>query len=89
MKQKYQAKFIKSLEIEDAWLIPKTKKKNPLIQHEEYVDAIQHEEYVDAILEGLPQDYAPVVSVIESKFETPPITEIEALLLTRVTIQSI
>nr|KYP50321.1 hypothetical protein KK1_027896 [Cajanus cajan] len=39
------------------------------------------DEYVDAILEGLPQDYAPVVSVIESKFATPPIAEVEALLL--------
>ena len=42
---------------------------------------IQHEEYVDAILVGLPQDYAPVVSVIESKFETPTIVEVEVLLL--------
>nr|KYP67039.1 Retrovirus-related Pol polyprotein from transposon TNT 1-94 [Cajanus cajan] len=39
------------------------------------------EEYVDAVLEGLPQEYAPVVSVIESKFVTPPIAEVEALLL--------
>lgn len=34
----------------------------------------------DAILEGLPQEYALVVSVNESKFETPPISEVEALL---------
>ena len=33
-----------------------------------------------AILEGLPQEYALVISVNESKFETPPITEVEALL---------
>nr|KYP61013.1 hypothetical protein KK1_023436 [Cajanus cajan] len=39
------------------------------------------EEYVDAVLEGLPQEYAPVVSVIESKFATPPIAKVEALLL--------
>nr|KYP70494.1 putative ATP-dependent DNA helicase recQ [Cajanus cajan] len=39
------------------------------------------EEYVDAVLEGLPQEYAPVVSVTESKFVTPPIAEVEALLL--------
>nr|KYP54940.1 hypothetical protein KK1_001141 [Cajanus cajan] len=38
-------------------------------------------EYVDVVLEGLPQEYAPVVSVIESKFVTPPIAEVEALLL--------
>ena len=42
---------------------------------------VPHEEHVDAILEGLPQDYAPVISVIESKFETPPVAEVEALLL--------
>nr|KYP69844.1 hypothetical protein KK1_009050 [Cajanus cajan] len=39
------------------------------------------EEYVDAVLEGLPQKYAPVVSVIESKFITHPIAKVEALLL--------
>ena len=39
-----------------------------------------HEEHVDAILEGLPSDYAPVVSAIESKKRTPSIAEIEALL---------
>ena len=42
---------------------------------------IQHEEYVDSIWEGLPQDYAIVFSVIESKFETPPVTEVKVLLL--------
>ena len=42
---------------------------------------VPHEEHVDAILEGLPHDYAPVISVIESKFETPPVVEVEALLL--------
>jgi len=41
---------------------------------------IRHEEHVDAILEGLPSDYAPVVSVIESKKHTPSIAEIETLL---------
>nr|KYP46943.1 hypothetical protein KK1_031425 [Cajanus cajan] len=39
------------------------------------------EEYVDVVLEGLPQEYAPVVSIIESKFITPPIAEMEPLLL--------
>ena len=42
---------------------------------------IQHQEHVDAILEGLPPDYTLVVSVIESKFVTPPIAEVEVLLL--------
>ncbi|RZB80750.1 N-terminal acetyltransferase B complex auxiliary subunit NAA25 isoform C [Glycine soja] len=39
-----------------------------------------HEEHVDAILEGLPSDYAPVVSVIESKKRMPSIAKIEAFL---------
>jgi len=42
---------------------------------------IKPNEYVDAILKGFPQDYAPMISVIESKFEMPPISEVEALLL--------
>jgi len=37
-------------------------------------------EYVDVILEGLPQDYTPVISLIESKFETSPTIEVKALL---------
>ena len=41
---------------------------------------VRHEEYVDALLEGLPFDYAPVISVIESKKRTPCIAEIKALL---------
>jgi len=41
---------------------------------------VHHEEYVEALLEGLPSDYASVVSVIESKKRTPSIAEIEALL---------
>ena len=41
---------------------------------------VRHEEYVDALLEGLPSDYAPVISVIESKKRAPSIAEIEALL---------
>lgn len=35
--------------------------------------------FIYAILEGLVLDYAAVVSGIESKFETPPIIEVEAL----------
>ncbi|KAH1147514.1 hypothetical protein GYH30_042596 [Glycine max] len=41
---------------------------------------VQHEEYVYALLEGILSDYAPVISVIESKKCTPSIAEIEALL---------
>ena len=41
---------------------------------------VRHKEYVDAILEGLPSDYASVISVIESKKRTPSTAEIEALL---------
>lgn len=41
---------------------------------------VQHEEYVDAILASLPQDYAQVIAVIEGKFQTPPISEVKALL---------
>jgi len=42
---------------------------------------VKHDEHVDAILEGLSLDYAVIISVIDSKFETPPISEVEALLL--------
>jgi len=41
---------------------------------------VLHDEHVDAIFEGLPSDYAPVVSMIESKKRMPSIAEIEALL---------
>jgi len=34
---------------------------------------IQPTKYVDAILESLPPNYDVVISIIESKFETPPI----------------
>ena len=34
---------------------------------------VQHEKYANGILEGLPQKYSSVISVIESKFEYPPI----------------
>ena len=40
----------------------------------------RHEEYVDVLLEGLPSDYALIISVIESNKRTPSIAEIEALL---------
>lgn len=41
---------------------------------------VRHKEQVDALLEGLPSDYAPVVSRIENKKCPPSIAEIEALL---------
>jgi len=37
---------------------------------------VQPAEYIDAILKGLPPDYVVVISVIESKFETPTITKV-------------
>ena len=40
---------------------------------------VRYEEYVDALIEGLPSNYALVVSVIESKKRTPSIAKIEAL----------
>jgi len=35
--------------------------------------SVRHEEYIDALLEGLPFDYAPVISVIKSQKRTPSI----------------
>lgn len=40
-------------------------------------DLITPQEYIDVILEGLPQDYGFVISVIESKFEPLLIKEVE------------
>lgn len=42
--------------------------------------SVRHEEYVDALLEGLQSNYAPMISVIESKKRMPSIGEIKALL---------
>ena len=44
-------------------------------------DPVLPREHLDAILEGLPEEYGPEISVIESKFEPLPIGEVEALLL--------
>jgi len=44
-------------------------------------DPVLPREHLDAILEGLPEDYEPVIYVIESKFDPLPIHEVEALLL--------
>ena len=48
-------------------------------------DPILPHEHLDAILEGLPEEYSPVISVIESKYEPLLIGEVEALLLTHET----
>nr|KYP37004.1 hypothetical protein KK1_041845 [Cajanus cajan] len=44
-------------------------------------ESVSLQEHVDVILEGLSQDYNSVISIVESKFETPSIEEVEALLL--------
>ena len=41
---------------------------------------VRHEEYVDVLLEGLPFEYAPVISIIDCKKRAPSIAKIEALL---------
>ena len=38
-------------------------------------------EHLGAVLKGLAEEYGPVISMIESKFEPLPIGELEALLL--------
>lgn len=42
-------------------------------------DSIPSQQHIDVILEGLPRDYGPVISVIESKFEDIQLEEVEAL----------
>jgi len=42
--------------------------------------SVRHDKHVDVLLEGLPSDYAPFVSLIESKKRPPSIAEIEALM---------
>ncbi|MCI16016.1 retrovirus-related Pol polyprotein from transposon TNT 1-94, partial [Trifolium medium] len=44
-------------------------------------DAIPVSHHIDVILEGLPSDYAPVVSVIESRFDILDLDEVEVLLM--------
>ena len=44
------------------------------------LDTISLPKHIDVILEGLPQDYQPIIYVIESKFKPLPIEEVEALL---------
>jgi len=58
-----------------------TKSKASYVDELAGVDVPVHrEEYIDALLEGLPSDYALVISIFESKKRTPSIAEIEALL---------
>jgi hypothetical protein len=44
-------------------------------------DVIPVSHHIDVILEGLPSDYAPVVSVIESRFDLLDLNEVEVLLI--------
>ncbi|MCI13067.1 retrovirus-related Pol polyprotein from transposon TNT 1-94, partial [Trifolium medium] len=44
-------------------------------------DPLPVSHHIDVILEGLPSDYAPVVSVIESRFDYLDLDEVEVLLL--------
>lgn len=44
-------------------------------------DLVSSQEHIDVIVEGLPQEFGPVISVIESKFEPSPVDEVEVLLL--------
>jgi hypothetical protein len=44
-------------------------------------DPIPINQHLDVILEGLPQEFGPVISVVESKFDTIDIYEVESLLI--------
>lgn len=44
-------------------------------------DLVPLNQYINIILEGLTQYYSPVISVIESRFGTMDLQEVEALLL--------
>jgi histone deacetylase 1/2 len=44
-------------------------------------DPIPVQHHIDVILEGLPSDYAPVISVIESRFDLLDLDEVEVLLI--------
>jgi histone deacetylase 1/2 len=44
-------------------------------------DIVSEQEQVDAILEGLPEDFNSFVMMIYSRFETPTVEDVEALLL--------
>nr|KYP67992.1 hypothetical protein KK1_021609 [Cajanus cajan] len=44
-------------------------------------ESISQQEHVNVVLRGLSQDYSSIISIIESKLETPSIEEVEVLLL--------
>ncbi|PNX93512.1 histone deacetylase, partial [Trifolium pratense] len=44
-------------------------------------DTVSEQEQVDAILEGLPEEFNPFVMMVYSRFETPTVEDVEALLL--------
>jgi histone deacetylase 1/2 len=44
-------------------------------------DSISEQEQVDAILEGLPEEFNSFVMMVYSRFETPTVEDVEALLL--------
>lgn len=43
-------------------------------------DLVPSQQHIDVFLEGLPEDYGHVISIIESKFEMMQLEEVEALL---------
>lgn len=43
---------------------------------------VTHQEHLDVILEGLPDEYQPIVTAIESRLDTYSLSEIESLLTT-------
>lgn len=43
---------------------------------------VTHQEHLDVILEGLPDEYQPIVTAIESRLDTYSLSEIELLLTT-------
>ncbi|MCI48770.1 retrovirus-related pol polyprotein from transposon TNT 1-94, partial [Trifolium medium] len=44
-------------------------------------DVVSEQEQVDAILEGLPEEFNSFVMLVYSRFETPTVEDVEALLL--------
>jgi hypothetical protein len=44
-------------------------------------DTLSDQEQVDAILEGLPEDFNSFVMMVYSRFESPTVEDVEALLL--------
>jgi hypothetical protein len=44
-------------------------------------DVVSEQEHVDAILEGLPEEFNSFVMMIYSRYESPTVEDVEALLL--------